>query len=186
MIDLAHSIKLNKHQKSLKEISFDKANNQYMTTSIFTAVDFDSVKDEYYKGLRSNDALVVIDSKTGKFLFIEFKNGRIDQPLDKEMIRSKIAESLLILNDIIDENLSFDKTNINFMLVYNKAKNTSFEQERNNSLNKIASLIAADAKMSYLINGFNRYYGYFHNVKTINETEFETIVRSLENNTYKF
>lgn len=186
MIDLSKSKELINYKKSLKEISFDKTNKQYMTQSEFKAVDFDCVKDAYYSGLRSNDALIITDSLRGNFLFIEFKNGIIESKLEKEKIRSKIGESLLILNDIIQENLTFDKQNINFILVYNKNKNTSFEQQRNNSINKIATLIAEDAKMSYLINGFSHYKAYFHNVKTINEDEFKVIAGQLENSSYKF
>lgn len=178
--------KLGAYFKTLKDISFDKTNGQYMTDSLFKAVDFDSVKDFYYKTLRSNDALVVLSSENKKFLFIEFKNGCITSKLDKEKIRSKIAESLLILNDLIKENLSFDKKNINFILVYNKAKNNSFEEQRNTSFYKIATLIASEAKLSYLIGGFSRYKAYFHDVKTVNEEEFKIFAKMLENDKYKF
>ena len=186
MIDFSKSNKLTTYQKSLKEISFDRANKQYMTQSEFKAIDFDCVKDFYYSGLRSNDALVITDFSKGNFLFIEFKNGNIKSELEKEKIRSKIGESLLILNDIIQENLTFDKHNINFILVYNKDKNKSFEKQRTNSINKIATLIAGDAKMSYLIDGFSHYKTCFHDVKTINEDEFKVITEQLETSSYKF
>ena len=65
--------------------------------------------------MRSNDALVILDRAKGKFLFIEFKNGDIHSTHKKEEIRSKIAESLLILNDIIHEDLTFDRNNINYI-----------------------------------------------------------------------
>lgn len=186
MIDFSKSNKLTTYQKSLKEISFDRANKQYMTQSEFKAIDFDCVKDFYYSGLRSNDALVITDFSKGNFLFIEFKNGNIKSELEKEKIRSKIGESLLILNDILQENLTFDKQNINFILVYNKDKNQSFEMQRADSINKIATLIAGDAKMSYLIDGFSHYKTYFHDVKTINEDEFKVITEQLETSSYKF
>lgn len=40
--------------------------------------------------------------------------------------------------------------------------------------------------MSYLINGFDRYNIFFHDVKTINEDEFKDISKQLENKTYNF
>lgn len=149
-------------------------------------MNFDCVKDSYYSRLRSNDALIIIDFSKETFLFIEFKNGKIKSELEKEKIRSKIGEILLILNDILQKNLSFDKQNINFILVYNKDKNQSFEMQRADSINKIATLIAGDAKMSYLIDGFSHYKAYFHDVKTINEDEFKVITEQLENSSYKF
>ena len=101
MIDFSKPNKLTNYQKTLKEISFDRANKQYMTQSEFKAIDFDCVKESYYSGLRSNDALIITDFLKGKFLFIEFKNGNIKSELEKEKIRSKIGESLLIINDIL-------------------------------------------------------------------------------------
>lgn len=53
-------------------------------------------------------------------------------------------------------------------------------------INKIATLIAGDAKMSYLIGGFSHYKICFHDVKTINEDEFKIITKQLENSSYKF
>lgn len=106
--------------------------------------------------------------------------------IEKEKIRVKIAESLLILNDILGENLTFDRKNVNYILVYNKDKNAEFENQRNNSFSKIAAAVAGMAKMEYLIAGFDRYKAFFHNVKTINENEFQSIATELENSKYEF
>lgn len=197
MIDLSKPNVLIEHLKDLHNISrddSDKYRPQYMTNSTFQAVDFDAVKDSYIfsnssisaREMRSNDALVIYNTKQGQFIFIEFKNGKIISNLEEEKIRVKIAESLLILNDILDENLTFDRTHINYILVYNKDKNDEFENQRTSSLTKLASAIGTSAKMTYLINGFDRYRAFFHNVKTINETEFQNIATELENSTYVF
>lgn len=194
MIDLSQQNILTEHTKALKEISFDKANKQYMTQSTFLAVDFDEVKDNYVfrntsiksNHLRSNDALVIYSTQQGQCIFIEFKNGNIMSEIEKEKIRVKIAESLLILNDILGENLTFDRKNVNYILVYNKDKNAEFENQRNNSFSKIAAAVAGMAKMEYLIAGFDRYKAFFHNVKTINENEFQSIATELENSKYEF
>lgn len=200
MIDLFKPNLLLNHISNLHDTSLDdsdKANLQYMTSSTFSAICFDDVKDEYVlsrfptikPNVRSNDALVIIDQSVGKFLFIEFKNGVISgskKKLELEKIRSKIAESLLILNDILKENLNFDQTNVNFILVYNRTKNPTFEQNRKSSFTAIAASIAAMAKMDYQIEDFNRYKAFFHNVKTINEIEFQSIVNDLQNGTYIF
>ena len=96
MIKIENYPSLNENMTTLKETSIDdrdKANPIYMTESMYPAVDFDKVKDEYIKHLhlkdtpKSNDAL--IEDRTGKFVFVEFKNGHID-PREVYSIRKKI------------------------------------------------------------------------------------------------
>ena len=198
MIDLFKPNILIDNLNDLHTISLDdsdKSHPQYMTTSDFKAVDFDAVKEKYVFSnssipacdMRSNDALVILCANIPQFVFIEFKNGVITSTNAKEKIRVKIAESLLIFNDLMEENLTFDRTHINYILVYNSSNNKSFEEQRNeNSLNKIASILATKSKMTYLINGFDRYRAFFHDVKTINEIEFQDVVAELENSTYVF
>lgn len=194
MTNLSQVSIFNNNLKTLHDTSYDEDNNQYMTNSTFPAIDFDDVKLSYVlsnstissANMRSNDALVILDSVNGKFLFIEFKNGDIQSNHKKEEIRCKIAESLLIFNDIINETLTFDRNSVNYILVYNKGNNPKFQDQRTSSLTKIATSIGATANMTYLINGFDRYRAYFHDIKTINETEFSVIVNQLQTNTYIF
>ena len=86
MIDISSKNILIDNFTSLKETSYDKTNSEYMTESQFQVVDFDKVKDVYTfkvsglssKKLRSNDALVILsEGEKNKFIFIEFKNGKI-------------------------------------------------------------------------------------------------------------
>lgn len=189
MINLNSKNILTNNMATLKDTSYDKDNSQYMTNSTFQVVDFDKVKDTYsFKGsglssrnMRSNDALVILDKTSNPhFIFIEFKNGNLDrycEKLEHEKIRSKINESLWILNDILDETLSFDQQNINYILVYNKSKNSNYS---------IKNTIAKRAGKTFLITGFNRYSVFFHDIKTVNEDEFKTIVSSLEKSKYVF
>ena len=199
MINLSQEAIFNDNLKTLHDTSYDKDNNQYMTNSTFPAIDFDDVKTSYIlsnstlsaAGMRSNDALVILNSQNGKFLFIEFKNGIISGSksklkLEQEKIRSKIGESLLILNDIIKEDLTFDRNNINYILVYNESKNPDFQTQRNNSFSGIGAILGSYAKMTFLIDGFDRYNIFFHNVKTINEKEFAVIANQLQTNAYIF
>ena len=183
MIDLAKSNILTDNLVPLKNTSY------YMTSSVYEVVDFDKVKDTYiFKGssissdkMRSNDALVVLPAGNDfKFIFIEFKNGKLDtfcEELKHEKIRSKINESLWILNDILNESLPFDRQNINYILVYNKVKNSKYA---------MASYLAKKAGKTFLIAGFSRYNVFFHNVKTMSDTEFVSISEALENGTYNF
>ena len=194
MINLSQESIFINNLRNLHDISYDRNNNAYMTNSEYPAIDFDGVKNSYIfsnskisaSNMRSNDALIVLDYINGKFLFIEFKNGDIHSTHKKEEIRSKIAESLLILNDIIHEDLTFDRNNINYILVYNQSKNPSFQKQRSNSLTRIANTLASWSNTTYLINGFDKYKAFFHDVKTINETEFNVVANQLEKNTLIF
>ncbi len=185
---------LTSNVKTLHDISSDNANSEYMTESTFPAVDFDGAKDSYSlkcggstRGCRSNDALVILEPGKQNFIFIEFKNGCISSSRELEKIRSKIAESLLIFNDMLDVSLSFDKTHVNYVLVYNQSKNDKFEKQRkDSSLTKIASILGSYSKLDYLIKGFDYYRLFFNKVQTLNETEFKEITDSLENKTYSF
>jgi len=76
---------------------------------------------------RSNDAIY---NKNGKLIFIEFKNGCITSKKEKEKIRSKISESLLILTDILDAKLQEIRDICCCILLYNKDKNELLEKQR--------------------------------------------------------
>ncbi|UTC74370.1 hypothetical protein E4O03_09050 [Treponema sp. OMZ 792] len=167
---------------TLKNTSYDSANKIYLSNLSIEVYDFDKIKDEYvnriiknYQGLsegcfRSNDVLY---RKENKLVFIEFKNGDITSKLEKEKIRSKISESLLILADILNTTLSEIRKDCSYILVYNKNKNESFEKDRNSSINRIGSSIAALSGKKHLIQDFYRYKVFFDKVYTINETEFD-------------
>lgn len=173
---------------TLKDSSYDSANQIYLTNLSIEVYDFDKIKDEYvnriiknYQGLsddsfRSNDALY---RKENRLVFIEFKNGNITSKLEKEKIRSKISESLLILTDILNTTLSKIRKDCCYILVYNKKKNSSFEKERNSSINMISDCMANLSGTNHLIKGFYRYKVFFDKVYTINETELEGIVNTL-------
>lgn len=189
MIDLSKKNILTDNLVSLKDTSFDNNNSIYMTNSSYQVVDFDKVKETHlFKGtsisssvMRSNDALVILQNPLNcNFVFIEFKNGNLDrycEELKHEKIRSKINESLWILNDILNESLAFDRQNINYILVYNKSKNPNYA---------IKNTFAKRAGKSFLITGFDRYYVFFHDVKTLDEDDFKTVVSDLENSRYIF
>lgn len=171
-----------KHHSTLKKTSLDDSTTEkiYMSESEQEVIDFDAVKDEYKKkyccntgDARSCDALLIDNENIA---LIEFKNGKITDSKEKEKIRSKIGESLLIFNDLTNKNLSFDRGYVHFILVYNKQKNERFEKDRNNSLNKFNGILASKAADSYLLEGFKHYQFMFKTVRTINEEEFKDLV----------
>ena len=171
---------------TLKEASFDSINNEYMTDSAIKVYNFDKIKDEYIKenfnkciaeDFKSNDALYYNNEK---FFFIEFKNGCIEKQSEKEKLRSKIAESLLILTDILQENLNFTRQNCSYILVYNKKKNTKLEKKKNSSKTAIGKNLSKKAKQEHsIVPMFKKYILFFKAIHTVNNEEFTQLLESL-------
>ncbi len=172
----------NRNSATLKETSWDKdgENPGYMTDSEIHVINFDKVKKSYIKDMGlsctpcSNDALYIGEGE--KAYFIEFKNGLVDNKTVYN-IYNKIYDSLLIFNDIIQENISFCRENVNFILVYNEGRNSRSEKETNDgdsSKAKISKHFYAKAKRKYVRFGLERFEKlYFQNVFTYTEKEFE-------------
>lgn len=181
-----------RHCSTLKATSHDSEHNEFLSESLFPAIDFDEVKSEFFGDsddeiFRSNDALLIPSHDNEKYVFIEFKNGKVTSHLKREQIRSKITESLLLFNDILDVKVSFDKNEVIYILVYNKEKNQDFENQRSSSITRISDHIGHLAGTPYLLNEFSRYLKFFKKVHTINNEEFKTLFSDkLDSGTYPF
>lgn len=122
--------------------SYDDNGGEIFIDSNDRCIDFDKVKEYYFKKhntkhqiiherknhgskyinlkeYSSNDAVKVFN---GMDYFIEFKNQ--DKP-KMSKIYGKIKDSLLIYMDIFDENLSYTRENLGYILVYNPNKDTN-------------------------------------------------------------
>lgn len=168
-----------RHKSTLKETSkddHDKQNIDYMTESQKEVINFDEVVEEYKQILRllktpkSIDALVYTDTKK---IFIEFKNGVIENPYNREEtkekisdIKDKILNSVLIFNDITSSQLYENRIFCDFILVYNGQKN---------SKQKIGSHVLKKGSSGGLIrfNLENLKKYCFRNVYTYTKEEFE-------------
>lgn len=186
----------------LKNTSYDHKNDIYMTDSEIQVFDFDKVKDSYIKNNlnnvnpnpKSNDALYVTNE--GKWIFIEFKNGEIDNLVNFE-INKKIYDSIAILFDLmVDKNevdfkssISFSRRNIDYMLVYNVDK---YDEKKQTSLTKqgisrqnsrlqnsksrdlLKKSVMKLSKQNFILFGLDQFKGYFfENVFTYSIDEFE-------------
>lgn len=181
MIDISKYPILNNHISTLKETSKDNHDGTvvYMTQSEAEVVNFDDVKSEYISGLslcdapKSNDALLI--NSTELATFIEFKNGIFDRP--KEFgIRKKIYDSMLILTDIIDKNISFTREHLDYILVYNESKNPDPKKAYSSSESRdlIDKTLLGFGKERFIKFGLEIFKNYcFKNVYTYTEKEFE-------------
>ena len=117
-----------KNQSTLKQSSYDSANNEYMVEDETIPVyNYDGVISEYASRTKmqrmpcSNDALYIDQNH---IIFIEFKNGTVRE----EQLMRKAYDSLLVLFDHdmglgwcrsdFCGDISFSRENIEFILVW--------------------------------------------------------------------
>lgn len=166
---------LRNNRKSLKELSEDTANSEYMTESTMEAIDFDTVKESYTRKLKlpmtnafSVDAILCKDNK---IIFIEFKNGFMEKATIQN-VHDKVRDSLLILNAITDINVCTTQKEAEFILVYNERKN--------NSKKNITNSIMKKAKKEMILFGLHRFETlYFKDVHTYTKQEFNQYIKKL-------
>lgn len=175
MIDINDYDILRNNRKSLKELSEDTANSEYMTESTMEAIDFDTVKESYTRKLKlpmsnafSVDAILCKDNK---IIFIEFKNGFMEKATIQN-VHDKVRDSLLILNAITDINVCTTQKEAEFILVYNERKN--------NSKKNITNSIMKKAKKEMILFGLHRFETlYFKDVHTYTKQEFNQYIKKL-------
>ena len=100
-----------------------------------SVINFDTVKTNYCKSYASSDKAsqsvdVLILNKQDKIVFIEFKNGKINDRNKRSRLKSKLRDSILIFNDINRLDLDFSRNNVEYILVYNQAENRSSVSEQ--------------------------------------------------------
>lgn len=181
MIDVEKYPILSKHKSTLKETSKDShdGNDVFMTESLAEAINFDDVKSEYICNLKlsdspkSNDALFINSDSLATF--IEFKNGFMDNQKIYG-VRKKIYDSMLMLSDIVGKNISYTRNHLDYILVYNNAKNPNpkkvyRESEARDSIDKAILSYADQRQIKFGIEIFQGYC--FRNVYTYTEKEFK-------------
>lgn len=165
---------------------------EYVTGSQVRAVGFDRVKDEYTRQLHitneSSESVDALLNIRGVPTFIEFRNGFIK---DKKKIKNKARDSLLILCGIANKNINYTRRYMDFILVYNAAKNPMSTTEHctvsgesrmvtnDNSLDYICRYITKLSKGSFVRFGLERLrVMYFKDVYTFTNNEFEDFLKN--------
>ncbi|WP_195216195.1 hypothetical protein [Anaerococcus vaginalis] len=174
--------------------SYDDNDGEIFIDSNDKCIDFDKVKEYYFKKhntkhqkiherknhgskyiylkeYSSNDAVKVFN---GMDYFIEFKNQ--DKP-KMSKIYGKIKDSLLIYMDIFDENLSYTRENLGYILVYNPNKDKNDKsglgqyEEYDKLQNKIKSLAKRKVDKFGLKSNLEEFY--FKDVIVLSKDNFE-------------
>lgn len=168
---------------SLKVLSLDDSDPidvKYMTESDIMAVDFDKVKRKYTNQLglseesaASADALLPSDHGA---VFVEFKNGKVNN----RNVKDKIRDSILILCDILNKTISYTREHIDFIVVYNQQKNPLPNQMKKQKIQEsvsreeIGKFFSQKANQEFILFDLEKYKGmYFRDVHTYSKQEFE-------------
>lgn len=189
---------LNECLSTLDKCSYDSENKVFMTKDSRSAVNFDKAKAVHVQSLglavdsypNSNDALIC--KTDGKYVFIEFKNGRIirnkgNGATAKAEIQYKLMEkcydSVLLLSDIIKKDISWMRENIEYVLVYNEQKNAFSPSDPDSvepSLKVISDNVFAQAGMEKVLFGIGKFRKFiFNDVHTYTEKEFEDFLHRI-------
>ncbi len=177
---------------TLKEMSYDSEEKVSMTDSNIQGYNFDLVKRYYTNSLHlSEEVAKSVDTiyyceKNNSYIFIEFKNGNMKN--EKANVRQKVRDSLLMFCDMIHQNISFTRTNVDLILVYNKKKN---KKKSNNAIsaNSQNNDYGREELINHLFDLSNEHeilFGlqifktlYFRDVFTYNEEEFNSKIKEL-------
>lgn len=87
-------------RSTIKETSLPDDKKVFIDSEI-EAIDFDKVKNDINKNLKSNDALII--NQNNKWIFIEFKSGFIRDDVERECM-IKIYDTILLSIDIAFNN----------------------------------------------------------------------------------
>ncbi len=166
---------------SIKDISYDQSSKEHMSMSKYEALNFDEIKDNFMKDLSknsiyckstlsSNDGIFV---KNDEIYFIEFKNGKIFDNKksiklkSKEMIYYKILYSIFIF---LSYHSNYRKEKMNYILVYNKHKNSD------RAINKCLKNYAKEKAIFLDLSFFEERY--FKKTYCFDQDSFEKFINS--------
>ena len=171
---------------TLKETSKDDSdisNIKYMVDSEIEVVDFDKVKQVYTKQLSiSEEAICSVDGIARidqNILFVEFKNGKVQN----RNIKDKIRDSVILFNDILETTITYMRNNCVFILVYNEEKNPLPNQCTRGvaiSRGKITKKLLQLGNQELVLFDLKKYEKiFFKEVHTYTIDEFEDIIERI-------
>lgn len=191
MLDIFHYTIFQDNISTLKENSRDD-NGECMTESLYQVINFDAVKREYTKNLHITEEKASSVDAVARFskdlVFIEFKNGN---NINKQDLRNKARDSLLIFLDITKGDLSYSRNNIDLIIVYNETIKPITKEEENTmikenafaitppSFDNIVKNIYKYAKKELVRFGLDRFQQiFFRSVHTYSKREFEIFLQN--------
>ncbi|MBR1740278.1 MAG: hypothetical protein IJ733_00105 [Lachnospiraceae bacterium] len=130
--------------------------------------------------------IILFLNKENVLVFIEFKNGRMDNS-QKFAIRKKIYDSIIILTDILNVGVSKLRDNMEYILVYNEFVNENekdvlekkrYTVQHSASYDYFAKSVSKLAKTEYVCFGVKKFENYcFRKVHTYTKEEFASYLQ---------
>jgi hypothetical protein len=135
---------LNENLEDLYVITLNTDNNTYFFTpqdfnnASDQVVSFDNVKKEFCKTFNKDETLmfsvdtILYDKRNNRVVMVEFKSGTLTKHV-KRRIKSKLKDSILLLNHLLNKDLNYMQENMEFVLVYNLDSNPDSQQNLSDS-----------------------------------------------------
>lgn len=135
---------LNENLEDLYIITLNTDNNTYFFTpqdfdnASDQVVSFDNVKKEFCKTFNKDETLmfsvdtILYNKRNNRVVMVEFKSGTLTKHV-KRRIKSKLKDSILLLNHLLNKNLNYMQENMEFVLVYNLDSNPDSQQNLSDS-----------------------------------------------------
>lgn len=172
-----------KSKKTIKEVSIDDINDEYLCDSDKEIIDFDEVKRLYTNSIGfSEDVSKSVDAifmnKDEKIIFVEFKNTKIDKSVRDEII-TKLFDSVHILMAITRYKYEHIFEKSEFILVYSESKNKSAENIYKTGKYFERILDKGHKLIKFNLDKFkkkNKQEIRFSDIHTYNEREFEKYI----------
>ncbi|MDC3418716.1 hypothetical protein [Aquibacillus salsiterrae] len=130
IIEAIFQTNLSSYKKSVTELSKDSANDEELCNSDKEYIDYDQVIEDLYM---SEDVLPTPDLvtiKDNKVIYVEFKNGKIDNKEKKKLKFKGIEGGFIALYDITSKyhaEITFNEIQLiekEYYVVYNSNKNS--------------------------------------------------------------
>lgn len=135
---------LNENLEDLYVITLNTDNNTYFFTpqdfnnASDQVVSFDNVKKEFCKTFNKDETLmfsvdtILYNKRNNRVVMVEFKSGTLTKHV-KRRIKSKLKDSILLLNHLLNKDLNYMQENMEFVLVYNLDSNPDSQQNLSDS-----------------------------------------------------
>lgn len=135
---------LNENLEYLYVITLNTDNNTYLFTpqdfnnASDQVVSFDNVKKEFCKTFNKDETLmfsvdtILYNKRNNRVVMVEFKSGTLTTQV-KRRIKSKLKDSILLLNHLLNKDLNYMQENMEFVLVYNLDSNPDSQQNLSDS-----------------------------------------------------
>lgn len=168
----------------LREASYDKSNNEYLSESVLPVLNFDEMVAGYASALSipcpsSADAFFCASDEEG--WLIEFKNGVVDRR-NRHSLEKKIYDSVLVLADITGKPIEECRGKLTFVLVLNREKNTKHLKEvtapsDSKALSAFACMLSEKGGKRFIPYGLGKFQNYIlKDIIVVDDKDFDSVL----------